>query len=177
MERAGVEELLQLPGAGVRPQRRQPRRIVDLESAAFTDHPPFPPIRRARGAKLKGIRYERRVGRWLAKQFSDRAELLLGPWIEFEDANGPGFAQPDFLVVESERIWIIEAKLTHVPEAILQLRNLYSPLCAEIYPGKTQLMVEVVRNLGIYVGQLRPFLIEDFSAAKLDDISIKHWMG
>ncbi len=177
MGRAGVEQLLQLPGAGVRPNRRQPRKVLDLKCAAFTTNPPFSPPRRARGAKLKGLRYERRVGKWLHTQFPADTKIVHGPWIEFEDSNGVGFAQPDYLVYAESALWIIEAKLTHVPEALLQLQGLYSPLCGDICPDSPQVLVEVTRNLGVNVGALRGLLIEELDLARPGTISIKHWIG
>lgn len=78
---------------------------------------PHPPGRAARGVKALGIAYERAVARALPG-------ALHGQWFYFEDANGPGYCQPDLLV----RGWILEVKLSDTEEALGQLLQLYLPV-------------------------------------------------
>lgn len=54
-------------------------------------------------------------------------------WIEFEDENGPGYAQPDIFFVLSDRVVLFECKLTETLRGHQQLRGLYGPLLSEIY--------------------------------------------
>lgn len=60
-------------------------------------------------------------------------ELKSGQWIEFHDANGPGYAQPDHFLALRSRIVLFECKLTETGRGYDQLEDLYSPLLEEIY--------------------------------------------
>lgn len=52
--------------------------------------------------------YQRKLGRELRRRFPNVRE----DWINFCDANGPGWAQPDFFVVRENSVLCFEAKLT-----------------------------------------------------------------
>ena len=54
--------------------------------------------------------------------------LLSGPWIEFEDEHGSGYAQPDHLVFGPGWAIIFECKLGWTPAAVVELQTLYAPL-------------------------------------------------
>ena len=86
-------------------------------------------------------------------------------WIRFCDANGEGWAQPDWFVVvapsrtiapphvhghESQSPSVIllgECKLTQTPVAWSQMEELYKPLLEKIYPEHRIVRVQVVKNL------------------------------
>ena len=53
--------------------------------------------------------------------------LQSGQWLEFEDANGRGMAQPDFWATSEGHILLVEAKLSLV-DASAQVLGLYRPL-------------------------------------------------
>jgi hypothetical protein len=80
-------------------------------------------------AQKEGLRYEKRVLKLLEKKF--KGEILYQPWLNFADANGEGWARPDFLLTpvgrERHRI-ILDAKLTATTRAEAQVRGLYLPL-------------------------------------------------
>lgn len=103
----------------------------------------------------QGKAYERRLGRHLKRLTETKSSVLSGgtildgPWIKFTDENGFGWAQPDFIIDCAPLLWIIEAKLSHTPDAEEQLTKLYSPLCHEIWPDHGQILVEACHNLGI----------------------------
>jgi len=99
---------------------------------------------------LQGLRYERRFGRLLrrvAPRALGFAEIRSGQWIEFEDENGTGNAQPDHILVGSDELWIFENKLTYRREGWYQLLDLYLPLCEYVWPGLRKRVVLVCKNL------------------------------
>lgn len=84
-------------------------------------------IRRPRGAKAAGLRYEKSVGEALGPTWTR------GSWYEFRDARGRGWAQPDFWGYLSPHEGIpcrlvLECKYTWTLEAHTQLQDLYLPL-------------------------------------------------
>lgn len=60
-------------------------------------------------------------------------DLKIGQWIEFEDEEGFGYAQPDVFLVLPSRIILFECKLSETLRGHTQLSSLYSPLLEEIY--------------------------------------------
>ena len=101
------------------------------------------PEGRARGAKLKGLQYERA----LAKALGSR--MLHGIWWEFEDSEGRGFCQTDFLGFARGFTVILECKYTWTEEAEEELRGLYVPVVsvALAKPLGSVLSVVVCKNL------------------------------
>ena len=79
-----------------------------------------------------------------------------GPWIRFEDSNGYGFAQPDYLVFDNGRLWVVECKLSHVDVVEKQLCGLYGPLLAELHQEEELILVEACSNLTPRGGRRRP---------------------
>ena len=60
-------------------------------------------------------------------------ELIVGPWIGFEDSKGVGICQPDLLVVGTYSTLILEAKLKQSKRALVQLQHLYAPLAEKVW--------------------------------------------
>lgn len=107
------------------------RVVVGLRSAQPCGWPTcVPRNRRPRGAKAAGLRYERTFGARLAKVFPCAQH---GPWYEFFDSNGRGFAQPDYVLVREQGVMVWECKLTDTEAAERQLRGLYFPVLEEVY--------------------------------------------
>jgi len=75
-----------------------------------------------RGAKARGVKYEGALAK-----LPGFCETPHGVWVEFDDANGHGYAQVDFVFKGSVPI-AVEAKLTWTLMAYIQLRRLYIPL-------------------------------------------------
>ena len=133
----------------------------------LTAKPSGIPIGRARGQKALGVRYERAIGEELR-------EAQRGVWFEFEDSNGHGFCQVDFLLPWAGRVLVIEAKYTWVAEAHAELDMLYLPvaraaglpnpvglvLCKRLVMGMEG--VEVIHSVSEALGAKRPVL---------------HWIG
>jgi hypothetical protein len=111
--------------------------------------PAFITRRRARGAKARGVAYERKAQRYLAECAigKPRAEYISGPWIEFEDASGRRWCQPDGLFLDHEHsvCIIAEIKYRHCAEAWWQLWRLYLPVVRVLYRSYGYGCLEVVR--------------------------------
>jgi hypothetical protein len=142
-----------------------------------------PPAKPKKGAIAKGLAYERKLGRHLwdrAKRSHGifaSGEILGGQWIEFTDRSGPGFAQPDYLVLFSETIFILEAKLTRVEEARTQLADLYKPLVEYIWPGRDTILVEVTKNLAFDDGVPIVNRPEQILVLPRSEMYVWHWTG
>ena len=74
------------------------------------------------------------------------AQIFHNQWIEFEDSNGKGFAQPDSFLVLKSRVICFECKLTETLAGYRQLTALYGPLLREIYK-RPVVLVLTCRNL------------------------------
>ncbi len=122
------------------------RLIERLDHVEFAKKAPFPKAR-ARGSKGKGIAYEKQVLKPLQKFFGPDTKVRHNEWLAFEDDNGPGFALPDYFVLEPGLLWIFEVKYTHTLNAALQLQGLYGPLLTRLFPGRIVVKVEVCRNV------------------------------
>lgn len=60
-------------------------------------------------------------------------EFYQGIWIQYADANGIGYAQPDAFVVLKAEILLFEAKLTQSDQAQDQCEKLYKPLLEDLF--------------------------------------------
>ena len=115
------------------------REVKGLRWARVVDRPRCVPVGRPRGAKLRGVKFERALA--VMWPFASH-----GVWFEFEDAAGHGYAQADFVWPQSGG-WIVgEAKLTWRREAYVQLRRLYWPLVEAVWGGAPRGLV-VCRNV------------------------------
>jgi hypothetical protein len=98
---------------------------------------------------------------------------LGGQWIEFTDRRGPGFAQPDYLVLFRDTIFILEAKLTRTEEAREQLSGLYNPLVR----GRDTILVEVTKNLAFDDGAPVINRPEQILVLPRREMYVWHWTG
>lgn len=111
------------------------RRLVSgLLTAELTSRELSSP--RTRGTKAEGRAYERKVAKHFVASLPQSTTHLVGPWIKYEDANGIGYAQPDYVGLLNNGVAIIvEAKRTRCADARDQLVKLYQPLCAMLFPA------------------------------------------
>jgi hypothetical protein len=100
-----------------------------------------------------------------------------GQWIEFTDRSGPGFAQPDFLVIFPDTVFILEAKLTRTEEAHSQLVGLYAPLVGWIYPGRDLILIEATKNLAFDDGAPIINRPEQILILPRSEMYVWHWTG
>src|SRR6185503_18873539 len=91
----------------------------------------WPNPRNRRGAKGRGLTYQRKVGSELTRCFGQA--VLPGRWIHFVDRRGAGYAQPDFLLETPGAVICFEAKLTQCEAGRLQIQQLYRPLLRQLY--------------------------------------------
>lgn len=123
------------------------RPATDVKWAKLLPYqPPFIKRKRSRGKYLVGIRYERQVQEYLALlALSRNFEYIESPWIEYEDANGKRWCQPDGLLVDARAVCIVEVKYQHTVDAWWQLVHLYQPVIKLIYPNHRPVcMLEIV---------------------------------
>ena len=116
---------------------RQQRRLSGLKQVEACTPPGFSGNLKLTGMAAKGKSYERKVWSALTRMVQDgflEGDLYLGPWFKYADANGPGLAQPDAMIVQPSGVLIIEAKLKQTPAATPQI-ELYGEL-AEALIGR-----------------------------------------
>lgn len=104
--------------------------------------------RKTKGQQALGYRYEKLIGQWFIEQFGSK-NVMLGPWYKAEfDSDAPRrfmFAQPDILIKQSNRIIVIECKLSVCHTGIRQLLNKYAPIL-EAYYCKPLVLTEMFKN-------------------------------
>src|ERR1700675_1625475 len=112
-----------------------PRRVDGLVSCSLAQSSPWPKVR-LKGARAKGKAYERKVGKLFRKLMGEQTlqgELFEGQWLAFYDANGRGYAQPDYYILAPAVVLLVEVKLKQNTDAHLQLDQLYRPLLERLY--------------------------------------------
>jgi hypothetical protein len=118
-------------------------RIWDVQLTL--DDPPFARPGSRRGRKGAGLRYEEAV----LGHLSSAPGLIPKPWLSYkDDRSWEQWCQPDALAVDpwASLIVIIEVKYQHVPEACLQLFDIYHPVVRACFPSfRSVECVEVVR--------------------------------
>ena len=119
------------------------------------------------GKRAEGLRYQARVGEELARRGLDHAA---GPWLRFEDRNGVGYAQPDFVVITENEWLVLEAKLTQTSAAFAQLFRLYIPLLSCLHPDSEFAGIQVCRNL-----RTRDGVVDDLRFAR--NGATWHWLS
>lgn len=136
------------------------RAAKGVQWAKFTDkNPPFTAHnRRPTGRRLAGIKYERRVHEHMLKAYDT---YIPGPWAYFLGADGVRWCQVDGLMVDVEAgiITIVEIKYQHTTDAWWQVRKLYEPVLAAIFPPElwSFRMLEIVKWFDPAVPWPEPF--------------------
>ena len=147
------------------------RRLSGLLWARAAPRPSFIPKSRPRGAKAQGLRYERALAQALP-------QAIHGPWFEFCDRNGKGWCQPDLVLKQEGRIYVLECKFTDTPAARVQLQQLYIPILGQVF-GLPVGGIVVCHTLTPESGQ---YIITDslpaaLLAARGGALPILHWLG
>lgn len=137
----------------IKPPRKF-KSVKGLKRADVVEEPQFAKINgNVRGMKGKGLRYESHVCNYLDRNLPEHVVGVHGLWFKFEDAKGERYAQADWVGFDLLRacIYIVEVKLTRVPDAWWQLNRLYKPLVSKVF-GWDIAMIEVtatVRNVAV----------------------------
>lgn len=104
---------------------------------------------KVRGNVKKGLLYEEAFANHMLDRFGDY--YVPGPWFQYKELgrDRPRWCQPDgllFIPLQS-RIIIVETKLRHNSDAWWQLKHLYLPVIAAMFPPKqwNYCVVEVTR--------------------------------
>lgn len=88
------------------------------------------------GKRREGLKYEAAVMAYLDGEFGEF--FVPGPWFRFESNGGDRvrWCQPDGLIFDivEKVIYVVEVKLKHTTDAWWQLRHLYLPVLAKIFP-------------------------------------------
>lgn len=118
---------------------------LNIKSVKVLDEQPsFIQRKKPTGARANGIRYERKALDKLAI-LKPSGQWIPSPWIEFTDAHGRRWCQPDAVFMGDTNI-VFEIKYKHCADAWFQLWRLYIPVLEHLY-GKSFCGVEVVKWL------------------------------
>lgn len=98
------------------------RYIRGLTYAHECKRPSSIPVGRPRGAKARGLAYERAL--------HVNVGGIRGQWFEYEDANGRGYCQTDVLIGHEGMAVVMECKYTWTLDGHLALAKLYLPVVA-----------------------------------------------
>ena len=113
-----------------------PRLTDKVQWARFAKTAPnFAIDKRRRGAKGRGIRYEKAVQKYLQSLFG--GWYITSPWLMYcLDDQKRRWCQPDGLIVRPDkgRIIVQETKLQHCSAAYFQLEDLYYPVLRTLFP-------------------------------------------
>lgn len=105
----------------------------EVQSAWRSAEAPYSGRRRPRGAKRAGMVYQRRVEAWEGLGGVDSVEC--SPWFCFvDDSGGRHYCQPDLLLRRGDLLLVGEIKLRWTSDAWWQLRKLYLPVLAKVFP-------------------------------------------
>jgi hypothetical protein len=119
------------------------------------------------------LAYEKKLGKKLDRLIKTgklSGRLFSKHWFHFEDQNGPGWAQPDFFILEPGRVTCFEAKLTQTTAAWDQLEKLYRPLLEFTFKRPVR-SIQVCKNLR----ERDETIIRSFS--ELHNGATLHWLG
>ena len=119
------------------------RRIKGLKWAKRLENRPkcLGAPKRVSGAKAAGVRYEKALAKGLPKAIEH------GVWWEFEDQEGKGFCQTDFLWVRDDFVLVMECKYTWTVEAEEKLWGLYVPVVERALRARIVVPVVVCKRL------------------------------
>lgn len=148
--------------------------VQGLKWAMLVPQGPFAKVSRPRGAKAKGVRYEKD----LAGAFGPAVQH--GQWIKFEDRHGIGFAQPDILLPLGGELFILESKYTWVPEGHTQIEQLYRPLLECVFSSNKIYGLVVCKVLTQWAKQRATIvssLDDGLEVARVRRPCALHWIG
>jgi len=147
------------------------RMAVGLRWAARTT-PTFAKARGTTLAQKDGLRYEKKVGKELAKHVGAGHFIRLehNPWFQFEDTYGASQCSPDFLLFGETELTIVEVKLTWVEAAIHKINDLYNPVISTAL-GRVAMPLLICRNLT----KSSPPAVHRLSEALVSPYRLLHW--
>jgi hypothetical protein len=154
--------------------RQSPYRVINNLSMASRRSPLWVNPKGNSTAAKNGLRYERKVGKELARfvQQSKFLSLEHNPWFYFEDEEGPGACSPDFLVwaPSQQFVYAVEVKLTWTEQATTKYLNLYLPVLT-VALGVKVFPIFICRNLT----STSPKPLHTLSSALDGELRPLHW--
>ena len=132
-----------------------PRRFTPVGPIEWAENslntPPFltSTKKKARGAVAKGLKYEQDFKNYMEDRFGGL--YVPGPWFHYREIGKEKnkWCQPDGLlfIPRLGKVYIIETKLKHTSDAWWQLKHLYLPVVAKLFPPNLweYCLIEVVR--------------------------------
>jgi hypothetical protein len=137
--------------------------------------PAFAARGRSRGAKLAGLRYQKKVNARLKAEFNSHA--LIGPWFAFATPEGQRFCQLDACVKYDDNDFIIiETKIRHTSLSYYQLKELYLPVIRAYRPDARIRLVTIVGSYDCATPYPEEIdLIYDLAEASDDRIGVLKW--
>lgn len=109
-----------------------------IQNAWRSAERPFAGTRSRRsGAQKAGLAYQKKVVKW-AFETNHGFALEVSPWFAFtDDSDSRHYCQPDLLFISGLSILVAEVKLRWTADAWWQLRKLYLPVLAKVFPKQT----------------------------------------
>lgn len=134
------------------PARFLPAGAVRTAELIFFTPPFITTLKRLKGKRAEGIRYEHAVLDHFDAEYGDF--FLPSPWLRFtaiHTGEKERFCQPDGLLFDFATgiLTLVEIKLKHVAAAWWQTRHLYQPVVRKLFPTTlwTISVCEVVRHI------------------------------
>lgn len=152
-------------------------RVVEgLKFAQLAERPQGMPSRRPRGSRGFGLRFEGQFAKALSALYPSKVRH--GQWFYYSDLHGPGYAQPDVLLLAYATPIIFECKLTECQAGRDQIRELYAPVIASAM-RQTPLGIVVTRHLTkeTNLALVCDSLAQALRAARTGVTPTLHWLG
>lgn len=145
------------------------------------------PRSRHTSAQSAGLAYERKVISALADGLVLSGcgfDLSHNPWFEYNTAQGRGYCVPDaMLSMQSgeyvDTIFVIEVKLTYVPDAIEKLDSVYCPIVRKAFNSSAVVPIVICKNLVPQAPRAMPTFFGAVAYAETDEdkFALVQWLG
>jgi len=117
------------------------------------------------------------VARLIKQNLLDKGyDIYPSQWIEYEDANGRGCAQPDLYIVGLGQTICVECKLTQNTAGQRQITDLYRPLLERLYQAPV-LGVVAVNRLVFDPGVYSVRSLDELMKKRGTDVYTWFWLG
>jgi hypothetical protein len=131
---------------------------------------PFRTTEAKRGAKRRGVLYERKIFPRLLEYLP---KTLVHPWFKYGKSGSRSYLQPDAICDREWDVWLFEIKYTHTLDAFWQMTRYYEPIVAKCF-GKPVRKIEIVNSFDPDVKFPMPLTVslepEEFFSRKSYDL-------
>lgn len=159
-------------------------KVNNIFAAARCAPKPVPKSRLS-GPQMAGLAYERKVVSALAESLvASRIpfDLAHNPWFKFSNGAETGYCVPDVLLSLNEgpyadTAFVIEVKLSYVPDAIMKLKALYCPVVERAF-GLRAVPVVICKHLAPNAPRALPLFFGAIEYGELTDgFALVQWLG